>query len=97
MSKIKCPFCGQELKPYYGYGIELYSCSNLTCKGTDMKAEGDVWQELIRTKKQLNLAIKCINWTIDTFQKGLEHESDVVGCCELSLERIEELEQKDAK
>ena len=51
--------------------------------------------ELERTKKQLEIATKCINWVIDTFQKGLEHESDVVGCCELSLERIEDLEQKD--
>ena len=47
------------------------------------------------TRKALDVATKCINWVIDTFQKGLEHESDVVGCCELSLERIEELEQKD--
>ncbi len=48
-----------------------------------------------RTLKALYVATKCINWVIDTFQKGLEHESDVIGCCELSLERIEELEQKD--
>ena len=47
------------------------------------------------TRKALDIATKCINWVIDTFQKGLEHESDVVGCCELSLERIEELKQKD--
>ena len=51
--------------------------------------------ELERTRKALDVATKCINWVIDTFQKGLEHESDVVGCCELSLERIEEPEQKE--
>ena len=56
-----------------------------------------IQDELDRTKRQLEIATKCINWVIDTFQKGLEHESDVVGCCELSLERIEELEQKEAK
>ena len=51
--------------------------------------------ELDRTKKQLALATKCINWTIDTFQKGLEHEADVAGCCELTMWNIQELEQKD--
>ena len=52
-------------------------------------------KELERTEKQLEIATKCINWVIDTFQKGLEHEADVVGCCELSMWNIQELDQKD--
>lgn len=61
----------------------------------EMKDHFHTHQLALHLKEQLKEATKCINWVIDTFQKGLEHESDVVGCCELSLERIEELEQKD--
>lgn len=83
--KLLCPFCQQELRPLaIGWCCDCGLC-----------ADKELWQRLIRTRKALDVATKCINWVIDTFQKGLEHESDVVGCCELSLERIEEPEQKD--
>lgn len=87
MSDMKCPFCKQELRKIHPTYV---ICDNCRITGEDK-----LWQELIRTRKALDVATKCINWVIDTFQKGLEHESDVVGCCELSLERIKELEQKD--
>ena len=54
-------------------------------------------KELQQTQDALKEATKCINWTIDTFEKGLEHETDIVGCCELSLERIDEITQQDTK
>lgn len=63
----------------------------------EMKDHFRTHQLALHLKEQLKEATKCINWVIDTFQKGLEHESDVVGCCELSLERIEVLKQKDAR
>lgn len=69
MTDMKCPFCGKKLEPYYGYGIGLYSCSNLACKGTDMKAEDDVWQELIRTRKALEIAVNGLEkmtWGCDS-------------------------------
>jgi predicted nuclease with TOPRIM domain len=57
----------------------------------EMKDHFHTHQLALRLKEQLKEATKCINWVIDTFQKGLEHEPDVVGCCQLSIERIEEL------
>lgn len=95
MSDMKCPFCQQELVRHWGMEEPaLYCCDNPKCSRGGVATES-AWQELIRTKKQLELATKCINWTIDTFQKGLEHEADVAGCCELTLWNIQELEPKD--
>lgn len=54
-------------------------------------------KQLETAQRALKEATKCINWTIDTFEKGLEHETDIVGCCELSLERIDEITQQDTK
>lgn len=39
----------------------------------------------------LKEATKCINWTIDTIVKGLDREADIVGCCELTLEKIDDI------
>jgi len=94
MSDIKCPFCKKKLEPIGTSG--QFQCGTWGCDASfNFIATRDVWEYIDRTRKALDVATKCINWVIDTFQKGLEHESDVVGCCELSLERIEELEQKD--
>ena len=76
--------------------IDAGELAFLSKENTELKDEIDKLEAYLkRTRKALDVATKCINWVIDTFQKGLEHESDVVGCCELSLERIEEPEQKD--
>lgn len=99
MSDMKCPVCGKQMKvgtldtddSMGTVWMSIMPCDCVCSYG----ASKAVWQELIRTKKQLELATKCINWTIDTFQKGLEHEAEVVGCCELTMWNIQGLEQKD--
>lgn len=97
MSKLRCCFCQQELhKDSDGY----YTCYTDNCGcmkygGNGASGSKSLWLALMHTHKALEKATKCINWVIDTFQKGLEHESDVVGCCELSLWNIEAPEQKD--
>lgn len=48
-------------------------------------------KQLKQAQDALKVATDCINWTIDTFKKGLEHEADIVGCCELSLWKIDEI------
>lgn len=99
-------YCDNEFCPSYDETDS--STYNILIRTTEelhkANAELDYIEEQIEkngafdnTRKALGIATKCINWVIDTFQKGLEHESDVVGCCELSLERIEDLEQKDVK
>lgn len=95
MSELKCPFCDKKLEPCYGFGMELYSCSDLTCKGSYMQAEDSVWQELIRTRKALELAI--------TGLKNCKTRDHIGAVCRTPeyvdkvLEQITALEQKDVK
>lgn len=58
--KLKCPFCGEELSPSYGYGIEVYMCPNLTCHKAPGYAEDGVWQALIQAKQDLEIARKTL-------------------------------------
>lgn len=70
MTELKCPFCGQELKPQTmdGEWLECWDCSyhepthrpfpqRILC-GTK-----ELWQELIRTRKELEQSeICCTEW-----------------------------------
>lgn len=55
MSELKCPFCGQELDS--DSQSWEYGCSNPDCEtaGT-MCGTKELWQELIRAKKQVDIA-----------------------------------------
>ena len=56
MSELKCPFCGQKLGRK---NINDRMCSNEKCVSWKRNFYGseDLWQELIRTRKALELAI----------------------------------------
>lgn len=59
MSDIKCPFCQQELKDQWvGQNVahEYFDCPK--CK---MNGNPKLWQELIRTRKALDVALDEIN------------------------------------
>ena len=93
--KLKCPFCGAELKRSV---FMTASCPNENCKIPECKLPIYIWDVLIDGKKAqdaLNEATKCISWTIDTIYRGLDREADIVGCCELSLERINEITKQE--
>ena len=62
MSDMKCPLCGSKLSVFYGSGEELFSCSNLSCKAGGFYATNNMWQELIRTRKALDLAKDTLHW-----------------------------------
>lgn len=53
---MKCPICGSKMSVFYGSGEELFSCSNLSCKAGGFYATDNMWQELIRTRKALDVA-----------------------------------------
>ena len=56
MSDMKCPFCQQELS-YWGLGS--WYCAN--CSQTKFsRGNREIWQELIRTRKALGIAVRAI-------------------------------------
>lgn len=56
MNNMKCPFCQQELQEDIGYDGD-YSCPNCT---EPYFGSPELWQELIRTRKALDVAIDVI-------------------------------------
>ena len=89
MSDMKCPFCGQKLGRK---NINDRMCSNEKCvswKGNFYASE-DLWQELIRTRKALDVALKGLDDIIDSGGDGYWTAIK-------TKEQITALEQKDVK
>lgn len=81
-SKLKCPFCLSDLESTTG-GWE-YGCTNTECQSAGtLCGTKELWQELIRTRKALDVALKCLN--------GVGKELPWV---KRALEEITALEQK---
>lgn len=52
-SKLKCPFCGEELVRHWGMkDPAIYCCDNLNCKRGGVGTEQS-WQALIQSQKDL--------------------------------------------
>ena len=103
---LKCPFCQQELdylaEDIYG---GMY-CPN--CKKHDLFGNEKMWQELIRTRKALEIAVDALKeyadrdnwgmgfapWLEDGFNDALYTE-DGYKTAEKTLEQITALEQKE--
>ena len=60
MSDMKCPFCKGKLEQVFIHGIQCWACTKLECKGYFMTATKDMWQELIRTRKALGVAVDAL-------------------------------------
>lgn len=76
-SKLKCPFCQQELREIYFNGVGVgYICPNPYCKKAEkLKGNTEFWQELIRTRKALDVAVdvlKEIDWCAQDYAKAQE-------------------------
>ena len=57
MSNMKCPFCQQELNTENYY----IHCHNPHCNKTvDMDGNEELWQELITTRKALDVAVDAL-------------------------------------
>ena len=62
MSAMKCPFCQQELE-INDLDVQLLGCENQNCKHSihyDTIGTKELWQELIYTRKALDVAVKSI-------------------------------------
>lgn len=53
-SKLKCPFCGEEIK-IAGERTTIMSCFNGECCGSGLYGEEAMWQALIQSKQQLKM------------------------------------------
>ena len=84
-SKLKCPFCQQELNQDNPQSIE---CRNDDCKKSYfMYGSKELWQELIRTRKALDVAVDALkrtDWCAQDYAIAQE-----------ALNKITALEQKD--
>ena len=61
MSDVKCPFCQQELE-INDLDVQLLGCENQNCKYSihyDTVGSKELWQELIRTRKELEQSETC--------------------------------------
>ena len=98
MSDMKCPFCGQELKPQTmdGEWLECWNCSyhepshhpfpqRILC-GTK-----ELWKELIHTRNALETAVSALKYIKD----GNLGFSLTIDFAEKALEQITSLEQKE--
>lgn len=86
-SKLKCPFCQQELVRHWGMTEPaLYCCDNPKCSRGGVATES-AWQELIRTRKALDVAVDALkrtDWCAQDYAIAQE-----------ALNKITALEQKD--
>ena len=63
MSELKCPFCGEKLNQTYSFNPTQFWCSNYYDPKHPIHLQGtkELWQELIRTRKALEIALDAIN------------------------------------
>lgn len=69
----------------------------LVCKNTDCPAcdEKYLHEELIRTRKALDVAKDTFNWIDETYRTGQETEAEIWGKVQLAAQKITALEQKE--
>lgn len=90
MSDIKCPFCGQKLESFYVESRPVFACCNLNCKGYFMNAPKELWEALIQTKQDLEIAIKGIK-TLGEYDPYKEH----LGIDTIAQNILEQIERKE--
>lgn len=85
MSELKCPLCQQEvhITEWESANSEAY-CSHCDTTG-DLK----LWQELIRTRKALDVA----KWWLKEIVES--HRYTPISTAEMALKEITALEQKE--
>lgn len=85
MNELKCPFCQQKLVRHWGMKEPaLYCCDNPKCSRGGVATESS-WQELMLTRKALELAIDTINKASDA----------LIGCQEADNKYISDITAED--
>ena len=79
-NKLKCPFCQQELEDD-DYDVNIFGCVNQKCdhnihQRKDYMATKDMWEELIRTRKELEQSETCCTeWE----KQALDYKAENIG------------------
>lgn len=95
MSELKCPVCGKNMVFIESdEGFDVFVCTNSKCKCSGYANES-VWKYIDRTRKALDVAVDALKWISETFYLGEEFVAPVGERCEIALEQITALEQKD--
>lgn len=93
MSNLKCPFCNKPLQPTHRSENE-YWCENYDCTETSWKFGSiSLWQELIRTRKALDVAVDALN--AGKTLADIAGFKMLVAGLEEALNKITALEQKN--
>lgn len=97
---MKCPFCQDYLIPCIKNQNDwIYHCDNPKCPMYDDAdiedakhplASKDLWQELIRTRKALEIAVDALK-----IVKNCSYDYSMESLAEDTLDQITALEQKD--
>ena len=92
MSELKCPFCQQELQETFGI-IKQFWCSNYYNHTPPINLQGtkELWQELIRTRKALDVAVEALKLI------SLRYLCEYADRALDQIKQITALEQKDVK
>lgn len=91
---MKCPFCNGELVGTIGHPI----CRNQNCVMCDDPMPQDLLEELIRTRKALDVAKDKLD-TVRQYHRGTAviRPDDIAAYCDRAIDQITALEQKDLK
>lgn len=95
---MRCPFCGEELQEFGGGDfLLLYYCDNLNCNLYHIMGQHTLWQELIRTRKALDIAVDAL----EEYEDADSYDCDGNWCslkystAHNALKQIRALEQKE--
>ena len=95
---MKCPFCQQELERN-DLDVQLFGCENQNCKHStyyDAVGTKELWQELIRVHKALDVAKERLNNTVLDAEVFATSEY-LASRAKETLDEITALEQKEVK
>lgn len=98
MSDMKCPFCQQELERN-DLDVQMFGCENQNCKHSihyDTAGTKELWKELIRTRKALDIAVDAIDVISLKYHKDTP-SIFLIKYAQNAKAEITALEQKDVK
>lgn len=95
-SKLKCPFCGEELYDNRAVSavasrIDIYLCVNSKCGESDkLIGTKELWQALIQAKQDLEIAVETLKRIKEPTAWGSLYQEQ-----ELATEALEQIEHKE--